>query len=1408
MVTTMAMTKTKTTTTTTVPRPATAVASPTTRLASYGTAWPSALPLTAISFNSSRAPEPAKMSKALRKQRHQSLPSSLPLPLLSSESLESLKSAGTQLPSPSASVRTSRRRSATLLSQPAAPSMSKSRSAERTGHSRRELSRDNSVSISVHRLRSNSGLALHTNSAALRRYIDYNQDGSTRLPPTGEAQDDALLQSIGEGILNGSSRSKRDRIPPGAPDGPGLFSREMVFAVLQDPEARRRLWDFARSQNNEENLDFLEKVEEYNKAVHGVVALLADISTRFTGLAATCSLGLPQTLAKPLTADVMHLSRSILPGLEMLFGAAAAHIEERIIRDIYPAFIKHQLDLRMKASLGAPSARAAQAPFRFTGLGHAFCLTDPYRPDNPVVYASDSFAHIIGYPKAEDIPRSGRCLSSPKMRAQQAKGDEFTQDIVLNRRWWDKQPYWSHVSMCPLLSSRGHIRFSLVGLVDVSDVIKSKDGILDALKCDGPACLLPKKGVDGSEKAGNSLRRKKERPSSLILENPSNSNQSNSPQKSPKSATSSSTKSLFNPFSRMRRSPANIASPEDRSPTTDEIKNKPKSPEPVLGLSKARTPSPTGECADSSLPMYSRFMLLQFMPKSSRAHDKAAPPSIPKQSGRHNSSAQSSTVPPPAIPTDSSRFKIAFCSHSMLELLGLGDAGQDAVLYHDVFDVLLELAGSNSVTPLFRAAVQQRIAAAEPASLELSIPAGGAPAPGAVSAGLGAGLASPTGSPVDGEDSLTDSTSRRARLFSFSRSKKHSSERSVSNIAFERRGHDSSKTQKLMSHWTPLKDADGKTAWIALVISPLIPSRNGMIVSPTLRDVSAIHPVFFHTSRPQSVRRATFGQFGPGLLPVARFLISHFPRRLLERLSGGTLAVGDDASWAFSKRDHRSDQQPHHRLPPHRVSTIAAPRDVMTDANPILRSLLGSLTTIDQRLSFIETALRIPPAPRAGPKLPAVSSSVSVSVSGRDPDWSAAGQVAGRRPLPTSAPSFSSLSLSSSSSSSAASPPSSTPKQQATQALLSTSFNRLKRPSRSRLQNRRVAKYGGGSDEEAAGQRDLAKKEEEPGKRIDMDGAHEGDSLQCVVVAAAADVVSDGALLPRELRPTEASHSRLEALPEGFLVTGRASLQDELDGWTIPRGYSMRINGTRSHGRRQKIRMVCFRGGRSRLRPKDEDRAVMAATTATTAARGPDDDMTNEHDNEADQVMSMIDGPAHGHGHAYALPSTSRRRQRKPTTDRISKKCECPFRFELVEIGPGADRYAVHYTNDDHRRHNHAAADLMLDPRARKLPAALKDEVDQWLRGPGGNASASASADGSDGLDGPWSIARIQAELQRRGYGHVLDFDLRNRKRALLHKERLAQLKTEGAASSDSNASSSPTAVAAVVAGNTAENSL
>ena len=729
---------------------------------------------------------------------------------------------------------------------PAAPSALTTHNTHNTHtlHTSRSIQSDRasqrsaaSDTFSVSRLRSNSGLSLHTNSAALRRYIDYNVDGSSRLSPTRER---AMSAAEPDGRTLDDRGS--DAAAAASPSFGGLFSWDTVRAVLDHPVARERLWAYTRATGGTENLEFLETVEQYAKALHGVTALMAAISTKFTCVTATEPLRLPAHLAKALNTDVKHVSSSILPGLEMLFGDVDAHIKDRVLRHIYPAFARHQLGLRMKRSLGASSsssssACAADASFTFPGLGRAFCLTDPYRPDSPIVYASDTFAHLLGYDCAEQIPRTGRFFRGPEPTQSAKNQEQFTEELVLSRNHRDNRPFWSLVSACPLKNASGRVRFILYGLVDVTDAVKSQHDIVHAL------CVQPSSATAAPVSPDAPSTSAGDRRMSVF-------SASDMPPPPSSSRDKISKSSFFNPFSRRRKtvvaaddassrasSRAGKASP---TPSADQVS--PRGAPPSLALAMP-PPAPPLLPADL-LATYSHFMVLQYVPgtSSDAGYD---PEAVPQRRGsRYGAGIGTLPAALPAPPTSAgavSRLKVAFSSIPMLELLGLGPAAQDAVMYHDVFAVLSELAGSPSITPVFRASVRQHVVTSEAASLELSVPASsGVPgltgAPGALSAGLGAGLASPNTCPGAGDEFANggSSTQRRSSLLPGARRpsrhddddvpsgwpgrRRRSSERPPSAAQKAREP----KMQRLMSHWTPLKDVDGSVAWVILVMSPIV----------------------------------------------------------------------------------------------------------------------------------------------------------------------------------------------------------------------------------------------------------------------------------------------------------------------------------------------------------------------------------------------------------------------------------------------------------------------------------------------------------------------------------------------------------------------------------------------------------
>ncbi len=789
---------------------------------------------------------------------------SLPAPGVAQPPDISAKPALPELPRLSLSARSlyERRRTSGVTS----PTLTLS--GARSLYAASEVSRSRSIAggdevFSIHRLRSNSGLSLHTNSAALRRYTDYNADGSTRLPPTDELRDS-------NGQYGDALSDSRTITSPGissTPTAPGPFSWETVRAVLDDPVARQRLWEYSRVHGGAENLEFLDRVgirmssdqseatsplthasyqaEQYNKALHNVTALMATISTKFTSMTATEPLNLPPHLAKSLNGDVKHVSSSILPGLEMLFGDVDVYIKDRIVRQIYPDFAKRQLMQRMKASLGAASAGAARSPFAFGGLGSAFCLTDPYRPDNPIVYATENFAHVMGYSRTEDIPRNIRFFRG----LDQVDNEAFTEELVLSRNIRENRLFWSLVTMYPLKTSNSRVRFLLCGMVDITDAIKTTDDLLLALSIPtspfASSSSLGRYGVStasGDDIGGPFDTTSATRSYAAKFEK-------------------ATPRSFFNnPFSRRRRTEvgtAGLPRMVDRvSPrlfsSADAALRPPRSSSQQNGLTLPNLQTCPCPVLDDKHSVYSRYMVLQFVPWSSHGPEPAPPtrPALPRRGSRFGNSP---AAPIPQASSAVSRLKVAFTSLPMLELLGLGPAAAEAVLYHDIFAVLSELAGSPSITPVFRASVRQRIVTSESASLEICVPANGTAAPGVFSGGLGAGLASPMTSSVGdgGNEPATSHFARRSSVLLGGRAKQNQQDEDTGSSDWdskpsegwwsgasgsrrrrsgtferpptgERKGSGPGKMQRLMSHWTPLKDIGGSVAWVMLVMSPVV----------------------------------------------------------------------------------------------------------------------------------------------------------------------------------------------------------------------------------------------------------------------------------------------------------------------------------------------------------------------------------------------------------------------------------------------------------------------------------------------------------------------------------------------------------------------------------------------------------
>ncbi|CAI7589485.1 unnamed protein product [Penicillium glandicola] len=117
-------------------------------------------------------------------------------------------------------------------------------------------------------------------------------------------------------------------------------------------------------------------------------------------------------------------------------------------------------------------------PDKFQGtadaLGEVFCLTDPSRPDNPIIFASGEFHRTTQYGMDYVLGRNCRFLQGPKTnpnsvrRIREAlKAGRHHSELFLNYRR-DGSPFMNLLQMAPLCDSRGNIRYFIGAQIDVS----------------------------------------------------------------------------------------------------------------------------------------------------------------------------------------------------------------------------------------------------------------------------------------------------------------------------------------------------------------------------------------------------------------------------------------------------------------------------------------------------------------------------------------------------------------------------------------------------------------------------------------------------------------------------------------------------------------------------------------------------------------------------------------------------------------------------------------------------------------------------------------------------------------------------------------------------------------------------
>lgn len=101
-------------------------------------------------------------------------------------------------------------------------------------------------------------------------------------------------------------------------------------------------------------------------------------------------------------------------------------------------------------------------------------LTDPNKPDNPVVFANKAFLDLTGYEESEILGRNCRFLQGPgsdrdvvaELREAVEKVDAVSVEILNYKR--DGTPFWNSVFIGPVYDTSGELLFFFASQLDVS----------------------------------------------------------------------------------------------------------------------------------------------------------------------------------------------------------------------------------------------------------------------------------------------------------------------------------------------------------------------------------------------------------------------------------------------------------------------------------------------------------------------------------------------------------------------------------------------------------------------------------------------------------------------------------------------------------------------------------------------------------------------------------------------------------------------------------------------------------------------------------------------------------------------------------------------------------------------------
>lgn len=261
---------------------------------------------------------------------------------------------------------------------------------------------------------------------------------------------------------------------------PDFFAAEVLQVVLHNPATSHQLLRFSQSRLCGENMEFLEKVDRYHGLLNDVARYMFEIHRDYISVNAPDQINISEALLVKVNRELKTTLTSTLPKLESVFVDAQKDVEQLVALDIYPRFVRHQMTMSATKALAGDRGK-------YGGLGDCFVLTDPAKADNPIVYASDGFVKVTGYPRKEIIPRNCRFLQSRhtdpaavKRLRDSIHTRQESVELLLNQKK-SGEPFWNLLYTTPLFDSTGNVVFFLGGQINCSTTIHNASDVLRIL---------------------------------------------------------------------------------------------------------------------------------------------------------------------------------------------------------------------------------------------------------------------------------------------------------------------------------------------------------------------------------------------------------------------------------------------------------------------------------------------------------------------------------------------------------------------------------------------------------------------------------------------------------------------------------------------------------------------------------------------------------------------------------------------------------------------------------------------------------------------------------------------------------------------------------------------------------------